>query len=447
VRKNPGRRDLTQGGLAANIWHLALPLLISGTLQDLFNIVDMIFVGRLGPSAIAAVSMSGVVMGLIRMLAMGISTGTVALVSRFVGQKDERAAEDAVGQSLLLGLLGSAAVALFGWLLSGPVLRLLGAADDVIAPGVAYLRIMCVGSFTMFLTMILSAGARGFGDAVTPMLALGIASVLNVGLDPLLIFGIGPFPRMGTAGAALATVASRGVGAVVLLRPLFRGGRRPRLLPAAGKRYLGRLLSIGSYSSLRMLSMNASRLALVRIVSPFGTFALAAFGIGLRLRIFAITLGFSLADATAVVVGQNLGAGRPERAERSAWISVLFFGLIAGLLALVFLAAPAAVIGLFNRHPEVLALGVRYLYFFAAALLLLDFAVVLGRAMDGAGDTAASMVVTFIALIAVGIPAAWGFSRLWGVNGVWAAMTAGDILQGLGMIACFRMGRWKRKAV
>lgn len=447
MRAATTRRDLTAGPLASNIWHLALPLMVSGALQDLFNIVDMIFVGRLGPAAIAGVSMAGVVMGLIRMLAMGISTGTVALVARFVGQKDQRAADDAVGQALLLSLVGSAVVALFGWFLSEPVLRLLGASGDVLEPGVTYLQVICLGSITMFLTMTMSAGARGFGDAITPMWALGVASVLNVVGDPLLIFGIGPFPRMGAAGAALATVLSRGAGVVILAWPLYSGGRRPRLLPEAGRNYLSKIFAIGGFSSARMLSMNVSRLFLVRIVSVFGTFALAAFGIGLRLRIFCMTLGFSLADATSVIVGQNLGASQPERAERSAWISVGFFSAIIAVLSVVFLAVPTLVIGMFNNDPEVVALGTRYLYFFVPALVMMGFAIVLSRAIDGAGDTMATMVITFVSLLVIGVPVTWALARIWQTDGVWAGLAVGEVIQAAGVIAYFRTGRWKHHKV
>ncbi len=438
------RRDLTTGPMVANIWHLALPLMVAGAFQDLFNIVDMIFVGRLGPSAIAGVSMGGVVVGLIRMLSMGISTGTVALVSRFVGQKEEESAERAIGQSLLLGLACSAVVAVLGWGLSRPLLRLLGGGDDVVGPGGDYLIVMTVGSVAMFMTMTMSAGARGFGDAITPMWALGIASIVNVVGDPLLIFGIGPFPRMGAAGAALATVLSQGVGVAILGWRLYRG-RRLRLLPTPGHNYMGKTISIGVFSSVRMLSMNLSRLFLVRIASAFGTFALAAFGIGLRLRIFSMTLGFSLADATAVVVGQNLGARQPERAERSAWISVGFFSIIAAVLGAVFLSIPSLVIGMFNDAPEVIALGTRYLYFFVPALVMMAFAIVLSRAIDGAGDTIATMIVTFGSLIVIGVPITWLFASLWGTDGIWAGLAAGEMVQAAGIITYFRTGRWKRK--
>ena len=452
VRALAARRDLTEGSLARNIWHLAIPLVVTSALMDLFNIVDMIFVGRLGPAAIAAVSMSGVLMGLIRMLAAGISTGTVALVSRFVGQGDRAAAQDAVGQSILLSAVCSVVVALLGWFFAEPVLRLLGAADDVISGGVAYLRVMCLGGITMFLSMTLGAGMRGFGDAVTPMWALGLASLLNVGLDPLLIFGIGPFPRLEVAGSAIATVISRAVASAILLVALLRRRGadeqlpRVRLLPhAGGESYVSRIMRIGSFSALRMLSMNMSRLFLVRIVALFGTFAVAAFGIGLRLRIFVFMLGFGLADSTAVIVGQNLGAHKPERARKSAWLSVAFFGAFIVVLSGVFLGAPRAIIGIFNTDPEVLAMGARYLAFFVPSLYLLDLAIVLGRAIDGAGDTLPTMLIAFASLILIGVPMAWGFSRLWGVDGIWVALMAADMLQGVGTTIVFRSGRWMRK--
>jgi putative MATE family efflux protein len=451
VRAVQTRRDLTTGSLASSIWHLAVPLIVQGVLMDLFNIVDMIYVGRLGAAAIAAVSIGGVVMGLIRMLVTGISTGTVALVSRFVGEKKPQEARDVVGQSILLSAVGAVVVAILGWFFSEPMLRLLGAADDVIPDGVAYLRVMCVGGITMFLTMTLAAGMRGFGDAVTPMWAMGIASVANIGLDPVMIFGLLGFPRWGVAGSAVATVISRGVATAILVWALVRRGRDGggtgfRIFPLpGGESYVGRTLKIGSFSAVRMLSMNVSRLVLVRIAAVFGTFAVAAFGIGLRIRIFVLMLGFGLADATAVVVGQNLGAGKPDRAEKSAWLSVGYFGVLVAVMSVAFLAVPRLIIGIFNTDPEVLDMGSRYLRFFVPALVALDFASVFARAIEGAGDTLPTMVITGVCLVVVGIPLAWWFSRLWGVDGLWAAFMLADVLQGVGTTIVFRAGRWKSK--
>lgn len=448
--KNQVRRDLTQGSVARNIWHLALPLMVTSALMDVFNIVDMIFVGRLGAEAIAAVSICGVLMGIIRMGAMGISTGTVAMVSRFVGKKEHEAARAALNQSITLSILSSAVIAVLGSIFAAPLLRALGAAEEVVPHGVSYLRIMCMGSITMFLSIILSAGMRGFGDATTPMIAMGIASLLNIGLDPLLIFGIGPFPRLEVAGSALATVFSRGVGSVILLIVLSRQEGGIRLLATRNNRqesYIGRIVKIGSFSALRSLSMNISRVVLIRIVAVFGTFAVAAFGIGMRLRIFVLILGFGLANATAVNVGQNLGSGRPDRAEKAAWLSVLFFAGFLIVVSVVFLAFPGSIIGIFNRQPEVVEFGRTFLLFFVPSLFFMDLAIVLGRAIDGAGNTRATMFITFVSLIVIGIPMAIVFSRLWGVNGIWAALVGSNALQGVGALIWFRMGKWKATKV
>ena len=444
------KRDLTKGSLAQNIWTLALPLMVTSALMDIFNIVDMIFVGRLGTSAIAAVSICGVLMGLIRMLAMGISTGTVAMISRFIGEKNSDDAGAVLAQSIILSVICSAAVALLGWFFAEPVLRMLGAAEDVIPAGTEYLRIMCVFSLTMFLSMILSAGMRGYGDATTPMIAMGIASLLNIGLDPLFIFGIGPFPRLEVAGSAVATVLSRGIGTVIILFVLIFGKgdvKLPRLRGSDRFSFLGRIVQIGAFSSLRMLAMNLSRVVLIRIVAVFGTFAVAAFGIGMRLRIFVLILGFGLANATAVISGQSLGAGKPERAVKSAWLSVFYFGIFLAVMSVVFGVFPRAIIGVFNKDPDVLKYGTTFLYFFIPSLFLLDLSIVLGRAIDGAGDTKATMVVTFLALIVIGIPMAYVFSRWWGVNGIWAALVGSNMIQGVGILYWFQRKSWIHKKI
>jgi putative MATE family efflux protein len=440
-------RDLTEGKLTRNIWHLALPLMVTSALQDLFNIVDMIFVGRLGPAAIAAVSVSGILMGVVRMLAIGISTGTVAMVSRFIGQKDQLAAVNVMFHSVILSLIGSILIGIVGYYFAGPLLVALGAAAEVVPPGLAYLRIMCLGGLTIFLTMTLSAGLRGFGDAVTPMVALGVASVLNVLLDPLLIFGIGPFPRLGVAGSAAATVIARGVASVMLLYSLLRAGR----LRLAGVRFdinmMGRVVRIGSFSALRMLSMNLSRIVLVRFVAAFGTMAVAAFGIGMRLRLFVLMPGMGFGDAAGVLVGQNLGASKPQRAVRSSWIAVVFFACFISVIGLAFILFPQAIIGIFNTHPEVLSLGSRFLRIFALCFLFIDLSVVLGRAQEGSGDTISPMLITGLSLVIVGLPLAWLFSRLWGTTGIWISISATEALQGAMMALWFQAGRWKKRRI
>ena len=443
------KTDLTKGSLAGNIWKLAAPTLIAYAFMDAFNIVDMIFVGRLGPEAIAAVSISGILMGVIRMLAIGLRTGTVAMVSRFTGSGDHAAARGVIGQSFMLCFIFSIVVALIGLFFSEPLMRALGASDEVVPMGAAYFRIMCVGGITMFMLMTMGGALRGLGDAVTPMIAMGVASLINIGLDPLLIFGIGPFPRLEVAGSALATVIARGVGSVILFWILLRDRKGGSSMVQLSIQWnlIARIVRIGLFSTLRSLSMNVSRIVLVRIIAVFGTFAVAAYGIGMRMRIFILILGFGLGDAAGVLVGQNLGAGKPMRAAKSAWLATAFYGAFLVLIGIVFLTLSENVIAIFNTHPEVMELGGSYLRYFALSLLFLDLAIILGRALAGAGDTLAPMFITIFALIVVGVPMVWGFSRLWGVRGAWIALAVSEAVQGIGVLLWFRRGKWKVREV
>jgi len=216
------RPDLTQGRILRNIWYLALPMMLANLLQDAFNLVDMYFVGKLSPSAIAAVSMSGIILGLIMTAVMGISLGTIALVSRAVGEKDIDKANEVVGQSLLLGLFITVIVTILGYLFAAPMLRALGAEEEVVIQGVSYIRIMCLGSVTIFLTILMFSALRGAGDPIIPMIILVISTLLNIILDPIMIFGLYGFPRLEVGGSALATVISRTVALVMVLWALVR---------------------------------------------------------------------------------------------------------------------------------------------------------------------------------------------------------------------------------
>jgi len=210
---------------------------------------------------------------------------------------------------------------------------------------------------------------------------------------------------------------------------------------------LWRITKIGLFSSLRMLSMNLSRIILVRFVSVYGTLAIAAYGIGMRLRLFVMMPGIGFADAASVMVGQNLGARKPERSERSAWLSVAFYGVFLVMVALVFLFLSRQVIGIFNTDPDMVELGSSFLRLYAFSLLFGSLAIILGRGHDGAGDTFTPMLITGISLIAIGIPLAWGFSQLWSILGIWIAIVVTEVLQGTAMAFSFRLGRWKLKKV
>jgi putative MATE family efflux protein len=368
-------------------------------LQNAFNIVDMIFVGKLGPSSLAAVGMSGVILGILFTIIVGISMGTVAMVARFIGAKRKSEAEKVAMQSLLLGAFYYAAVVIIVYPLASPILRLLGADEDVILQGVTYIRIIFLGSFTMILSIVLSSVLRAAGDAITPLKILTMSTLLNIGLDPLLIFGWWRFPRLGVAGSALATVIARGIGVAILLWIFLRGRAVINLKITNAKidfPIMRRIIKIGIFASLQGILRNVSGLILIRLVAIYGTFAVAAYVISMRLRMIVMMPGFGLANAVSTLVGQNLGANKPERAERTAWITVGFGAAIMTLFGIAYIIFSRSIIGIFNAHPEVIKTGISCLHIIAGTFGFMGLSAILGRALSGAGDTISPMVITAI---------------------------------------------------
>lgn len=443
-------RDLTEGGILRNIWHISLPIMVGSMLQNTFNIVDMIFVGKLGPAAIAAVGMSGVIMGILYVAIFGIYMGTTAMVARFIGAKEKTKAENVAMQSVILGLFCYVVISMVGYTLAGPMLKGLGASDEVLIHGVKYIRVMFVGSIMMILSFILGSALRAAGDALTPMVILAISTVLNICLDPLLIFGLWGLPELGVAGSAVATVIARAIGVFILLWLFLNDKAIIRLRIANAKidlPLMGRIMRIGVFASIQGILRNVSGLILTRIVATYGTFAVAAYVIGMRLQFIVLMPGFGLATAVATLVGQNLGAKKPERAARTAWITV---GIGAGIMAfmgLIYIIFARDIISIFNDHPEVLKTGVVYLRILASTFGIIAFGIILGRALNGAGDTVSPMIITAIGLLGFRIGLSLILTQSLGLMGIWIGIASSSVIQGLMVTAWFSMGRWKLKKV
>ncbi len=444
---------LVDGSLTSGILRLSGPMLVSAMLQNLQSVIDLFWVGRLGSAAVAALAISGTVLMMLFPVVMGVATGTVALVSRAMGADDHDQAADAAGQSLLLALGFGLLAGWAGWLCAGSLCEWLGATPEVAALGTPYLRISFVGSFTIFLLFVGNSVMQGAGNAVVPMVAMGLANLLNLVLDPLLIFGIWKLPQMGIRGAALATVISQALAAALVLGVLF-GGRLGgvhvhkrcwRLHPGL----LWRLLRIGIPSSGQMLSRSLMSLVLMRIVANAGTVAVAAYGIGMRFHMIILMPAFTLGNAVATMVGQNLGAGQPGRAERAAWLGTLLdigVMVVAGIV-LVFAARP--LIGVFDDNPEVVAVGTAYLRTVSPFYLFAALAIVLGRALMGAGDTVVPMLCTIVGLWGVQVPLALWLARLCepSTQGVWWSIGIATTVHGLLVAGWFQTGRWKRQEI
>lgn len=447
------RGDLTEGSIPGAIAVLAMPMLVAGMLQNLQSIIDLFWVGRLGPGAVASVSMSGTILFLLSPLLMGVSTGTIALVARAIGAGQHEEANRAAGQSLMLALVLGVLSAVVGLLLSAKAFHLLQAPEEIVADGVAYLRIMLVGSFTMFVLFIGNSALQGAGDAVTPMWIMGMANVLNMVLDPLFIFGLGPFPRLGVRGAAIATVLAQAAAAAIALSWLFGGKttlhiRRSEWRPDL--RILWRIVRIGVFGAAQMVARSWMAAALMRIVATCGKEAIAAYGTGMRFHMLILMPAFALGGAAATLVGQNLGAGKPARAARSAWLAAGIDAVFMALAAVVMILWAPTLIGVFNRHdPEVVRIGAHYLRIVSPFYVFVAFGIVLGRSLNGAGDTVAPMVITILTLWGVQVPLAVKFSHLWqpATQGIWWAIAIANVLNGLLIVGWFQAGFWKHKRI
>jgi len=455
-REKPDRGDrpspsswIVEGSIPKALWRITLPTWGAFVTHDLLGIVDMFFVGKLGKVAVAAVAMSGIIMGIIIMLGQGVTAGTTALVANALGRDDEQAAQESAGQSLVMAAFLSILVAVGGVLLAGPILRLLGASPQVVTEGVPYLRIFAISSFAMLGMMSLGATLRGAGDAVTPFKAMVLGNAVNIVLDPILIFGWLGVPALGVAGSAWATFIGRCTGLIIVLYIFFIAHNGPFRLHVADLRphfrRIWRILRIGVFASGRMLIRNIAGLLLMRLVAGFGTTAVAAFGITMRVQmvVFGPSMGFGTAAAT--LIGQNLGAKKPERAEKAGWIATGIAVCISLAIMCVFWAVPARIIAIFNDDPEVISVGVGVLRWLSASFAFMTTAFVLGRAMTGAGDTLSPMLVQAFALLLVGLPLAYGLSSmLESVRGIWMGIFVANVLAGMGLAAVFRWGRWKK---
>ncbi|MBN1916342.1 MAG: MATE family efflux transporter [Verrucomicrobia bacterium] len=422
-------------------------MMAAALLDNLFTIADMFFVGKLGPAAIAGVAVAGTIMGVLYMLGVGITTGCTALVAQAIGSGNRRRAETVVGQSLVMALVISA-LAGSAALLARPLLMAFGAEPDVIVKGAAYLQVSLGGAFTMLLAVTFVAALRGAGDAITPLKIMGFCNLINIGLDPILIFGWLGVPALGVAGSAWATLAARALAAVLLARVFFVRGHAHFHLRLGDLRPHGRtvwkMFRIGVFGSGQMLMRNLSAIILIGIVARFGTAALAAYGIGIRLRMIVMMPGIGFGNAAATLIGQNLGARKPDRAEHAGWVVMGMYGAISIAVSVVFWVFARPLIAAFNADPEVVATGASFLRWFSATFAFMAFSIVLGRAMNGAGDTFWPMLITAVSMLALRIPLAWGLSFTWQVTGVWIGLAASNVLQGLIFVAAFRWGRWKR---
>lgn len=445
-------QDYTEGPLPRAVLLLAVPMVLEMVMESLFAVVDVFFVARLGADAIATVGLTEGVLTLVMAIAIGLSTATTATVARRIGERDTDGAAVAAVQAIVLGVLISLGIGGIGALLAPHLLGWMGASDAIVSTGSGYTRVMVGGSFAIFLLFLNNAIFRGAGDAAIAMRALSGANALNILLGPCLIFGLGPFPELGLTGAAVATTIGRSSGVAYQFWRLGRGHGRLAL----ERRHLrldfvvmGRLLRLAAGGIGQYLVATASYLALVRIMAMFGSAALAGYTIAIRIIIFTILPSWGLSNAAATLVGQNLGAGKPDRAERAAWITGHFNMVFLGAVSLLFFVGAPAMVGVFSSEPEVAEMGALALRWIASCYVFYAYGLVLMQALNGAGDTSTPTLLNFLCYWVWQIPVAWWFARHTGLGaeGVFLAIATSETLFALLAIAIFRRGKWKLRRV
>jgi putative MATE family efflux protein len=445
-------RDLTSGSIHRAIWYLAPAMMLETGILNVAQVLDTYWVGRLGSAALAAVTISITIRWVLNSLGNGLGIGGMAVVARRIGAKDQAAAEHAAGQTILLGLIVSLVVSVAGLIAARPLLILLGADAEVLPLGLAYLRVAFGGIFTLILVFAINAMFRGAGEARLAMQVLILSTAVTVVLQPALIFGWGPLPALGVAGSAWAIALGFGAGLTLQVGVLLRGRARIRIRPQSLRPdfpLMVRIIRIALPSTIQMTLRSSSRLIVVGLVGVYGTFATAGYGVANRMLLIALIPCFGLGNAAGTLVGQNLGAEKPDRAEQSAWwVSGYAAGYMAMAAIVLTIFAPS-LITLFDPTPQVVAFGSECMRIVAWSMIASAAGVVLARGFDGAGNTVPAMAINLLTLWGMELPLAFGLSR-WlalGATGVWWGRALANLANGLMFALWFRRGKWKERDV
>lgn len=447
-----GHHDYTSGSLGRAIILLAVPMVMEMIMESIFAVVDVFFVARLGPDAVATVGLTESMITMIYTVAMGLGIGVMAMVARRIGEQRPDDAADTAVQGIALGLFVAAVVGVVGVSFAPQLLGLMGASPSVIAVGVNYTRVMLGGNGVILLLFLINAIFRGSGDAAIAMRVLWLANGINIFLAPSLIYGVGPFPELGVTGAAIGTTIGRGVGVLFALWNLSRPGRRVevrrRHLVLHPKVMLA-LVRLSGAGMFQVFVGTASWIGLVRIVSTFGSAAVAGYTIGFRVIMFALLPSWGLANAAATMVGQNLGAGRPDRAERAVAIAGRYNMVFLGLVGLAFIFGARLIAGQFTTDPAVLPIAVNCLRIVSLGFVFYAWGMVFTNSFNGAGDTWTPTIINFACFWLMEIPLAWFLAEHTsaGPSGpFWAVTIAFSSLAVVSGVV-FRRGKWKLKKV
>lgn len=440
--------EFTSGPIGRALGLLAIPMMLEMLMESIFAVVDIAFVSRLGTDAIASVGITEALVTVLYAIAVGLGLAVTAMVSRRIGANEKDAAARVTGQAIWISAVLSVLIGIAGVIFAEDMLRLMGATDNVIDTGKGFAAVLLGGSATITYLFVLNAAYRGAGDAAIALRSLWLANGLNLVLDPCLIFGLGPFPEMGVTGAAVATTIGRGIGVVYQLWYLFDGRGRLefhlkhlKFVPGVASRML--FISIGGIG--QFLISTSSWIIVMRIVAFHGSAAIAAYTVALRLLEFVWLPAWGLGNAAATLVGQNLGAGEPARAERSGWHAARYNTIFMVVICMLFLVFAPVISRMFSNDPEVIHHATNCLRIMGLGLPLAAIGMIIAQALNGAGDTTTPTLMNLACFWLTQIPLAYYLAEIvaMGPNGVFIAMVVAEVLLTIFSIVVFRRGAWK----
>ena len=445
-------QDFTTGSLNRAILLLAIPMVLEMVLESLFAVVDVFWVGRLGADAVATVGLTESLLSLVFAVGLGLSLSTTAMVARRIGEKDPNGAAVAGVQAIVIGLAVSLAIGLPCFFYAPRLLQLMGASPQVIAVGSSYARIALGGSGAILMLFLNNAIFLGAGDAAIAMRLLWVSNIINLVLDPCLIFGWGPFPKLGVTGAALATFTGRSIGVGYQFYRLLRGSERIRILRQHMRINLSvllRLVRVSLTGILQFAIAHTSWIGLVRIVSMFGSAALAGYTIAIRIVIFVILPSWGLSNAAATLVGQNLGAKQPQRAETSVWRTGFYNMIFLGAIGVVFVVFAEPIVRMFTHDPQVVPLAASCLRIISYGNIGYAYGMVMLQAFNGAGDTITPTIVNFFGFWLLEIPLAWflAIPMRMQAKGAYFSIVVAEAAIAAVSIVLFKRGYWKNQQI
>lgn len=441
-------REYTSGSIKKAIFYLSVPMVLEMLMESLFAVVDIFFVGKIGIHAVATVGLTESVLTILYSVGIGLSMAGTAMVSRRIGEGKFRQAGDAAFQVILIGILISIAIGLLGFFYAKDLLRLMGGETDVIDQGFKYTRIIFGGNISVMLLFLINGIFRGAGNAAIAMRTLWLANGINIVLDPLLIFGLGPIPAMGLEGAAIATTIGRSVGVLYQVYHLVGGDRKlaiRRINLIVRWKTISRIFQLSAGGMGQFLIESASWIFLMRVVSMSGSVALAGYTIAIRVMIFTLLPAFGMSNAAATLVGQNLGASQAGRAEDSVWLTARYAATFLGICGIIFVAGGGKFIGIFNADLEVIRIGGNALAIMCLGYVFFAYGMVMTQSFNGAGDTRTPLVINIFVLWIVQVPLAYFLSIYlkMGANGVFTAVAISHSLHAVVAVLVFRRGKWK----